>query len=345
MKIRYLLRESAKIEQNGEKQKLVDPYDSLHTAQVDDWLTVSLDKFQQFAQSAGLKFFNSDEVPSREDGGRGAYKLSVNAISLNQRRESDEYAHILKVKITGQGKNDSDSRDYVYYVMYSDDDFSRSFVGSRLYPVERVDQLPIYATNTGIGSTQHSDRDYWKYVAEDHQNTRGQDNLLPGDFPQLNKHSFIDNYGTTGVAGGGGKSQAAINRRKTELDIPDDSMPDEERQGHLAANQQEIQHQNQAILKAVTSKKLTAAKMVQTIKNSKGSGGSYRSKKAMTYLSELMEAFTESPNNPGSIYPLQFTQTTSGQELMADIGIQGVNSIVISFMTRLISIRQCCRFM
>lgn len=330
MKIRNLLQESADIIQGGEKQKLIDPADALHTGQVDDWITIPLDKFSEYIKQNNLKFFNPDDVPEKGSDSRGSYKLSVNAIPLNQKNEDDEYAHVIKVKITGKGRNDNDPRSFVFYIMYSDDEFANSFVGNRLYPVGRVDQLPIYATNTGIGSNRISERDYWSYLAQDYGNTKSQDKLNPRDFPQLNKNSFIDTHGTTGISGNPGEKGTL--QRKAELDIPDDNISPEQRLVAKQKNQSEIESQNNKIISALTAKKLTAAGMVKIIKNTRGSGGSYRSKLAMQYLSDLTEAFTKTPNSPGSIYPLQLADSNDSMKLIKDIGIQGVNSIAVDFM-------------
>ena len=331
MKIRYLLSESSEIDKGGEKQNLVDPYDSLHTAQVADWITVPLDKFAQFSQSNNLKFFNSDEVPELDKKQRGAYKLSINAIPLNEKRDNDEFVHIIKTKITGRGKNDNDSRDFIYYFSYGNKpEFNSSFKGTNRYPVERVDQLPIYATNTGIGSNKSSERDYWKYLSPDEGSTKGQDTLNPRDFPKLKKNSFIDTHGSTGYTGS--ISPEERRGRKAELGVPDDEISDTERQTYLDNKAKEIEKQNAAIINAITAKKITAGEMVKIIKNSKGSAGSYRSQKAMGYLADLTKDFTATPNSPGSIYPLQLAESVSGLELMRETGIQGLNSIAVDFM-------------
>ena len=116
MKIKHFIVESPLIRKNGENQLLKDLYDGDHIGQVVGWETLTPGKFEEFIRTHDLKFHRQEDIPSKDDGGRGEYKLSINAIPLNS-PSSEDYVHILIVKIIGKGAKSIDPRDYVYYML------------------------------------------------------------------------------------------------------------------------------------------------------------------------------------------------------------------------------------
>ncbi len=321
MKINHFITESADIQKEGERQLLKDPYDGTHRATVTTGLTLTLPQLEAFSKKRGLKFARTEDIPTREEGGRGSYRMSVNAIELNPVPEENDdmieshqiFAHILEVKITNKGEKQQDPRESIYYISYSSDpNFKSGFNGDDYHPISRVDELPIYSNSTGIGS----DSNNWTYDSDNANATKWQDALKPSEFDNLTspEYSSLENTRASRRIGLG------INSNPRDVEA------------HNKTTTSAIRSQTDSIIKNLQAKPITVSNIVSVVKNSSNPVGKYRGRRTSEYLADLTALFTK-PSNAGNIYPLQYTDVgNDSDKLFNELGISAVQSIMTDFM-------------